>query len=274
MILARRRVYAREVNPRRNEMSDRKLIPGKFVWFEHVSKDAKKAQAFYAEVLGWKVQRFPMGDQSYEMIFVGENMIGGYSRPLSDRQPPHWISYVSVEDVDASAKAAAASGGKVVQAPYDIPTVGRTARIADPQGAEICPFKSNNGDPPDGEVTNGNWLWNELHTNDVAKALGFYEKVIGFSHRSVEMGPAGTYHILSKGGVDRGGATSYLQSGVPPHWLPYVFVDDVDAAIARAKRQGATIPMNAEDIPGVGRIGVLKDPTGAALAVMKPLPRQ
>ena len=42
-------------------MSDRKLLPGKFVWFEHASKDAKKAQAFYGEVLGWKVKPFPMG---------------------------------------------------------------------------------------------------------------------------------------------------------------------------------------------------------------------
>ena len=33
-------------------MSDRKLLPGKFVWFELVSSDAKKAQAFYGEVLG------------------------------------------------------------------------------------------------------------------------------------------------------------------------------------------------------------------------------
>ena len=255
-------------------MSDRKLIPGKFVWFEHVSKDAKRAQAFYGEVLGWKAQPFPMGELTYDMIYVGDTMIGGYGTPRSDRQPPHWISYVSVEDVDASAKAATAAGGKVVQGPFDIPNVGRTARIADPQGAEICPFKSSNGDPPDSEVTQGNWLWNELHTNDVASALRFYEKVIGFSHRSVDMGPSGTYHILSKGGVERGGVTSFLQSGVPPHWLPYVNVDDVDGTITRARRQDAKIEMNPEDIPGVGRIAVIKDPIGAALAVMKPLPRK
>jgi uncharacterized protein len=41
-------------------MSDRKVLPGKFVWFEHVSKDAQKAQEFYGEVLGWKVKPFPM----------------------------------------------------------------------------------------------------------------------------------------------------------------------------------------------------------------------
>jgi hypothetical protein len=49
-------------------MSDRKLLPGKFVWFEHVSRDARKAQAFHGEVLGWKTQGFPMGEATYEMV--------------------------------------------------------------------------------------------------------------------------------------------------------------------------------------------------------------
>ncbi len=87
------------------------------------------------------------------------------------------------------------------------------------------------------------------------------------------MGPGGTYHILSQRGVDRGGVTSFLPAGVPPHWLPYVFVENPDAAIARARKLGATIQVGAEDIPGVGRFGVLQDPTGAVLAVMKPQPR-
>jgi predicted enzyme related to lactoylglutathione lyase len=42
-------------------MADRELLHGKFVWFEHVSRDAKKAQAFYGGVFGWKVAPFPMG---------------------------------------------------------------------------------------------------------------------------------------------------------------------------------------------------------------------
>ena len=42
-------------------MSERKQIPGKFVWYELVSKDAKRAQAFYGEVFGWKTVPFAMG---------------------------------------------------------------------------------------------------------------------------------------------------------------------------------------------------------------------
>jgi predicted enzyme related to lactoylglutathione lyase len=252
-----RRRFRRALDEEDNTVSDHKLLPGKFVWFELASKDAKKAQAFYHEVLGWRVEPFPMGDFTYEMIYAGDTMIGGYAVPKTDRQPSHWIAYVSVENVDAAAKAAVANGGKVIEAPSEIPGVGRTARIADPQGAEICVFRNASGDPADTPSTPpGHWVWNELHTTDVAKALLFYEKVVGFSHRSMDMGPGGTYHILSKGGVDRGGATSYLAPGAPAHWLPH----------------GATILFGPEDLPGVGRLGGFSDPTGAALAIIKPLP--
>ncbi|HEX4166394.1 MAG TPA: VOC family protein [Bryobacteraceae bacterium] len=258
-------------------MSDRKLSPGKFVWFEHVSKDASKAQEFYGEVLGWKVKPFPMGDFAYEMILTGESwdtMIGGYPPAGSNHHASHWIATVSLEDVDAAANAAVANGGMVLDAPSEIPGVGRRARIADPQGAELALLTDARGDKPDTPAVSGNWLWNELHTSEPASALSFYEKVVGFSHRTMDMGPGNQYHILSRDGVDRGGITGHLRAGAPPHWLPYVAVDDVDATIARAKQRGATIPMAPEDIPGIGRFGVLQDPTGAVLAVMKPLPME
>src|SRR5258706_10724334 len=146
-------------------MSDRKSLPGKFVWFELVTREAKKAQPFYAEVLGWRVEAFPMGPASYDMIYAGDTMLGGYAAPSKDGQSSHWISYVSVEDVDAAAKVAVANGGKVIEPPSNIPTVGRRARIADPQGAEICLFKSATGDPADlPKAPQGWFFWNELHT--------------------------------------------------------------------------------------------------------------
>jgi uncharacterized protein len=256
---------------------DRKPRPGKFVWFEHVSRDAKKAQKFYDEVLGWRVE--PFGDSDYDMILAGDTpdtMIGGYAKPTGGQQP-HWISYVSVEDVDKAAKAAAANGGKVIQAPHDLPGVGRAARIADPQGAELFVFKNDAGDPADPPSTEPppprRFFWNELHTTDPAGALRFYEKVLGFTHKTMNTGPGGDYHVLeSRDGVGRGGVTHHLPKDVPPHWLPYVEVDDPDATIARAKKLGARIPVAPEDIPGIGRFGVLEDPTGAVLAVMKAQP--
>src|SRR5262245_5896707 len=132
-------------------MSDQKHLLGKFVWFELVSKDAKKAQAFYGELFGWKAVAFPPGG-AYEMIFAGETpdtMIGGYATPAAG-EPARWLSYVSVPDVDAAARTAAAAGGTVLDAPADSGG-GRRARIADPQGAELCLFRSGRGDRPDVE---------------------------------------------------------------------------------------------------------------------------
>ena len=258
-------------------MSDRKLLPGKFVWFEHVSKDARKAQEFYGQVLGWKVKRFPMGDVAYEMILTGDawdTMIGGYVAVEGSREPSRWIATVSVEDVDAAAKAAVANGGKVLDAPSDLPGVGRKARIADPQGAELGLLTDARGDKPDAPASCGGWLWNELHTTEPTKALSFYEKVVGFRHRLMDMGPGEKYHILSRDGTDRGGVTGHLPAGGRPNWLPYVAIDDVDATIAGARKRGARIPVAPEDIPGIGRFGVLEDPTGAMLAIMRPLPRE
>jgi predicted enzyme related to lactoylglutathione lyase len=258
-------------------MSDRKPRPGTFVWFELLSGDPRKAQAFYADVLGWKIRPFPMGPagtDSYDMIFTGEaldTMIGGFGARPAAGERARWISSVSVNDVDATAIAATAHGGTVLAPPYDLPGIARAARIADAQGAEIVVFQRTTGDAPDVPATQGRFVWNELHTTDAASAVAFCQNVLGYSYHTHGTEP---YYVLTRDGVERAGITTHLPPGVPPHWLPYVYVDNVDATIARARELGGSIQVPASDIPGIGRFGVFADPTGAVLAVMKPLPRR
>ncbi len=252
----------------------RKLIPGKFVWYEHVSRDAKKAQAFYGDLFGWKVEPFPMGGgATYDMIKAGEQMLGGYAAPEGG-SAAHWISYACVESVDDAVKIATGIGGRLVTPAYDVPQVGRMARIADPQGGELCVYTSFSGNDPDvADVPVGTFTWNELHTTDPKAALSFYGKVVGFTHRSMDMGPAGTYFIVGRNGIDRGGVTPHLPPGAQPHWLPYVRVENTDASLARAKKAGAKVLFGPEDIAGVGRFATFEDPTGAVLAIIKPSPQ-
>ena len=258
-------------------------LPGKFVWFEHFSPDPAKARGFYESLFGWRCLPVPMGDGStYEMILLDdrpESAMGGYRAAPAAGAPPQWLSYLSVEDVDASHAAVLAAGGRSVMAPVDYGPFGRGAVVTDPAGAAFALWRGAAGDPPDTKETPpGGWHWNELMTGDDAAALAFYERVFGYSHESVPIltadgGTLGTYHLLKDArGVPRAGAMKSPDPGAPPRWLQYVHVDDCDASAERARGLGAEILMAPTEIPGVGRFAVLRDPVGAAIAVMKPVP--
>lgn len=253
-------------------MADPKLLPGKFVWFELVTKDPKRAQAFYGEVVGWKLKSSPVGGESYDTICVGDRMVGGYLEAKGD-EPSRWLSYVSVEDLDESARVVRENGGKVLVAPHDMADVGRATHVEDPQGAELHLFRTTKSDPPDSEGTQGLIFWNELHTSDAEKAVAFYEKVVGYSHQTLNASPGNMYRILESEGKGRAGVTDHMGDAARPHWLPYVYVDDPDAALARAEKNGGKLRTKPIEIPGVGRFGVVEDPTGAIIALMKPEPR-
>ena len=246
-------------------------LPGKFVWFEHVSNDVAKARAFYEPLFGWHVERITMGDgPPYSMIHNDNVGIGGLTTPEKAGTPSHWTSYVSVPDVNAVFDAAVAAGATPLMAPVDFGPVGRGALIADPTGATLNLWRSAEEDRADSEETPvGDWVWNELWTTDVQKALAFYERVIGYSVESMDMGDQGTYYQLKSGGKGRAGVTPSTNPGAPSMWLPYVRVDDCDAKAAQAKKLGAQILLAPNDIPGVGRFAILLDPLGAALAIIK-----
>lgn len=56
----------------------------------------------------------------------------------------------------------------------------------------------------------------------------------------------------------------------PPHWLPYIYAEDVDKAADRAKQLGGNVFMEGIDVPTVGRVAVLQDPVGAVFGLFKP----
>lgn len=121
--------------------------PGTFVWTEIASNDADKCQAFYEEVFGWK---FKSGDATPGMDYRefttgGDNPVGGMYQISPEwfggnPPPPHFMTYVAVNDVDENAKLAIASGATIIRGPMDIPHVGRICIIQDPTGAMIATF--------------------------------------------------------------------------------------------------------------------------------------
>ena len=115
--------------------------PGAFSWNELMTPDPEAALAFYTALFGWNVQKMPMPGGEYHVVRVGDTSVGGVMAippaAKAGGMPPSWGSYVTVADVDATARQAVALGGKVVHGPQDIPGVGRMAVIIDPQGAAL-----------------------------------------------------------------------------------------------------------------------------------------
>jgi len=113
---------------------------GTFMWNELQTDDVASARTFFADVLGWSFQEMDVGAGPYTIAMAGETMAGGMMKmdgPQFEGMPPHWMAYIKVDDVDGAAARVEAAGGKVMQPPFDIPTVGRIAMIADPTGAVI-----------------------------------------------------------------------------------------------------------------------------------------
>jgi predicted enzyme related to lactoylglutathione lyase len=244
---------------------------GLFVWYEHLTKDPKAAIAFYTDVVGWKTQPFGEGGD-YVMWVGGQGPLGGVMK-LPDEAaqmgaPPHWMAHVQVADVDATAALAKKLGGKVYKDPADIPTVGRFAIIADPQGAVISTFKPSSDMTVHDTTKPQEFCWNELLTSDSVAAVKFYSELFGWKVlQEMEMGPMGTYRIF---GVEKqlGGMMTTPKGGpMPPMWLYYVDVADLDAAIGRATKKGAKVMNGPMDVPGGGRIAQMMDPQGAAFAL-------
>jgi predicted enzyme related to lactoylglutathione lyase len=114
----------------------------------------------------------------------------------------------------------------------------------------------------------GSWLWYELITSDADGAAAFYADLIGWTFR-----PAGQegmdYRLFAMAGEDVGGMMAMASDQMPPCWLGYVTVDDVDATAALVRDHGGAIHMGPQDIPGVGRFAFCADPDGAMFYIMR-----
>jgi len=120
-------------------MADEMPKHGTFCWNELATNDVEAAKKFYASLLGWTTKEMPMQSGVYTIFNTGDKDVGGMYMITEEmgQVPPHWMGYITVDDVDAMVKKTEELGGKVCMAPTDIPEVGRMAVITDPTGATI-----------------------------------------------------------------------------------------------------------------------------------------
>lgn len=251
---------------------------GSFVWYELLTTDPAAAIAFYGHVVGWKTQTWEKGD--YTMWTASQGPLGGVY-PLPEKAkaagaPPYWQGNIQVADVDRAVSLVQERGGKVYLPGEDVPTIGRIAVVADPQGAVVALFTPASAMESHDKTKPGEFSWHELYTTDHEAALRFYQELVGWERiQELDMGQMGKYVIFGRGQEMLGGMmtmppTMKTPDGrpVPPSWMYYVTTADLDAALARAKDKGARVLHGPVEVPGGQRIVQLLDPQGAAFALV------
>jgi len=120
----------------------------------------------------------------------------------------------------------------------------------------------------------GRFHWNELRTRDAERAKRFYRDTIGWSFERTSTPDGHDYWLAMQEGKPVAGLfplTSPQFDGVPESWMSFLAVDDVDARVAKAVTAGAKLVMPVFDVPDVGRIAMLEEPSGAGIGWMTPV---
>jgi predicted enzyme related to lactoylglutathione lyase len=109
--------------------------PGEVSWHELYTTDHQAAFDFYRQIAGWdKLGSFDMGPMGEYLLWGRDGVqIGGMM--TNQKQPPGWIYYVTVADLDGTLDSAKAKGAKVLNGPMEVPGGQRMAQLTDPQGA-------------------------------------------------------------------------------------------------------------------------------------------
>jgi len=221
--------------------------PGTFCYAELISTDAAASSKFYREFFGWQQHDNDLGEYGIYSHFQMNGAITGAQYQRNAQQeaagvPPHWGVYIAVADVDATTSKAKELGATVTMEPFDVLDVGRMSVIQDPQGASFNLWQEGTScgvgviDEP------GAMCWQELMTTDTQSGQEFYTQLFGWQTETMSMGEMGDYTIFNRdGGRPAGGMMQVPEDKgpIPPHWLLYFEVADVDDSHKSALALGA-----------------------------------
>jgi predicted enzyme related to lactoylglutathione lyase len=246
--------------------------PGTFCWVGLATSDVTAARAFYGSLFGWRAEALDArAAGAYTTLRHGGKEVAILYRQQPQARaagaPPHWTSYISVEDADATAARAKELGGAAVfRAAFDVLDAGRVAAIRDPTGAIVSLWQPRSRIGATLVNDTGALCWNELATIDVERAKSFFGELLGWEYETDDSG----YVSVKNAGSLNGGMReqSEHERRAAPTRPPYFTVESADEAAGQAAQLGGRglLPTTASRL---GRYAVIADPQGAALAVFE-----
>ena len=122
-------------------------------------------------------------------------------------------------------------------------------------------------------IKTNQFIWNELATSRPDVCREFYGRVFGWKSQQVDLGDFGTYSVWLHEGQGIGGMLHMDDADgeeAIAFWTSYIAVEDVDATAKQGIDAGGAIRLPPTNIPELGRISIISDPTGAVVALIRP----
>lgn len=242
-------------------------------WFDLSTSDVEAAKSLYGELFGWSYEDMGEAFGHYTIARTPSGRAAAAMAPKMPGQeamPTVWTVYWGTANADDTIARITAHGGQVMVPPMEIPGSGHMAIATDVDGAVFGIWQADPFIGAEIEGEHGSMCWSEVNSRNGTANAAFYAAVFDLDVHQLDA-PGVVYHTLHPTG---GGApvAGVLQmdaqwEGIPPNWMPYFAVADLEQANAVwAKHGGKTIagPINSPH----GRIMIVQDQQGAYLSYM------
>lgn len=247
---------------------------GQFSWVDLAAHEMAAARDFYESLFGWTTKDVDtQGGPPYAQFHLNGQAVGGLGQLPDEMKaqniPPMWSSYINVDDIQAIVEKTTELGGEVTMPIMQVMDFGSMTFIKDPSGGHVGLWQKNTH--AGAEVTGqpGSFCWNELATRDSEAAKTFFANLLGWEYEDSPNAPT-PYVIIKNQDLQIGGMIQMDEQWgeVPPHWMVYFSVADIDQSVAKLQELGGNVCVPIFEIP-VGRMSVVGDPQGGNFTLIQ-----
>jgi len=243
---------------------------GKIIWHDLFTDKLKESMEFYSGLLGWEFRKFGPGKRAYYYITDDGLGVGGVTQlKTSDGTENQWVSYISVDNVDATSSYVTQHGGKVLVSPRTFEQLGKVAIFADPEGAPFGVMNSSSGDPREVLPYVGQWVWADLFALNPIAQVEFYKGIADYKAVQNPVTKVDQDYFLQSNNVARAGVLPTPAEDILPNWLPYVRVEDIHTSITKVTQLAGRIIMHPSQQIFNGKLAIVSDPGGAVFGMIE-----
>lgn len=216
------------------------------------------------------------------MSNVGVPIIGlGAQSAQTESLPLQWMPHIQVADVATSVQRATELGGETLMHSKDKDGKSQWAVLRDPNGAAfgiipIVPVEATpalDDDESEDAAPVGHIAWLDLTIAEAASTADFYKQVIGWSVHDLAMKQDAhdyaDYVMQGENGKAIAGVCHArgVNAGLPPVWLIYLPVGDMQESLKRVAEEGGTVLRAIKGKGGEYVYAAIQDPVGAIFAI-------